>query len=144
VLTMVPGGYTGQGAPDAAPGDEFAELAAKWEWMVRGLKANAAAVVKDMRPLRLERDTLVVGGPIEVHIEKANRGRGKLEETFEKAAGRKVRLKFEHAANGGPEPQAAPEATPAPAAPPRKGKHDVSLEDLAAQTFDATVEPDES
>lgn len=123
--------------PNVEPGME--DFVAAWSLMVSGLRGGSTQVVKGMYPLRVDRGILHIAGPTEMFVEQANGRRKRMEETFEKALGRPMPLKFVHIPDGGSDPTAAPPPS-APVPPPALP---TALSDLAAEVFQTEAIPND-
>ncbi|HEY3413192.1 MAG TPA: DNA polymerase III subunit gamma/tau [Armatimonadota bacterium] len=118
--------------PDDLPG-----LADAWARMVAQMKGSSKERSRGMSALRVERGMLIIGGPIEMWVDKSNELREKIQESFAKAYGKRVPLRFIHVPVGPGDDEERP-----PEAPPAREASMPSLEDLAGSIFDVGSDDD--
>jgi hypothetical protein len=99
--------------------------------MASGMRGAGREATRGMYALRIDNGVLVIAGPTAMWVEKSNDTRPRLEESFSRAFGRRVALRFVHVpAESGEEQSAAPAQTSRRPTPP-------SLEALASGLFQA-------
>ena len=118
--------------------EDLPGLSDGWAKMVSRSTGAGRQAAQGMRVLRVDNGMLVIGGPTEVFVEKSNEKREKMQDSFAKAYGRRVGLRFIHVPS---DTDDAP--VPPMSAPPARTAAVPTLEDLAGSIFDVASEEDQ-